>query len=321
MKRIDTSTRAIDLFGVGKDGFKDGNLALGAAPTDFNAAWPNGVQEEIMNVVEAAGLAANGADLTQLLKAIRRLAGGASRVMGLVGANNTGAPPTQYDLKADSVVFRTAATGETYTVSPVTVLTNNIATAGPAANGRDQVGAFSASTWVHLHFIFNPTTSTVATLSSASANAPTLPDGYTASAYAGAVVLSAGSQLQVVKMRGAWATYDSLSVVLAGSATVNTPFSTGAFVPPNALEWKPMIQNLALSANAGGVYSCTLFLDSYQAGLSGTGGANAVFSVSGGSCFLPNVGQSAAYRISVSAGSGPVTTIQVQGYKMPNGGE
>lgn len=76
MKRIDTSTRAIDLFGAGKDGFKDGNLGLGVAPTNLNALWFNQLQEEVANAVEAAGLALDASDLTQLTKAIRSLATG-----------------------------------------------------------------------------------------------------------------------------------------------------------------------------------------------------------------------------------------------------
>lgn len=73
MKRIDTSTRAINLFGAGKDGFKDGNLALGVAPTNFNALWANMVQEEIANVVEGAGITLDGALRNQLLSAIAAL--------------------------------------------------------------------------------------------------------------------------------------------------------------------------------------------------------------------------------------------------------
>lgn len=71
MKRIDTSTRAIDLFGAGKDGFKDGNLGLGIAPTDFNASWPNMIQEEIANVIEDLGVALNPANRAQLLAALK----------------------------------------------------------------------------------------------------------------------------------------------------------------------------------------------------------------------------------------------------------
>ena len=101
MKRIDTATRAIDLFGAGKDGFKDGNLALGVAPTDFNAAWPNGMQEEVLTVIEAAGLTPDGADLTQLRQAIAKLTTGRllrtlvySRVAGVQNVSIDGAAPT-----------------------------------------------------------------------------------------------------------------------------------------------------------------------------------------------------------------------------------
>lgn len=76
MKRIDTATRAPPLFGAGKDGFKNGNLAAGVAPTDLNADWFNNVQEELLSVIEAAGLAPNGADLAQLRKALVALTPG-----------------------------------------------------------------------------------------------------------------------------------------------------------------------------------------------------------------------------------------------------
>lgn len=70
MKRIDTPNRALDLFGAGKDGFRNGNLALNLLPTEFNADWPNGIQEELLAIVETAGLVPSGADLAQVRKAI-----------------------------------------------------------------------------------------------------------------------------------------------------------------------------------------------------------------------------------------------------------
>jgi len=57
--------------------------------------------------------------------------------------------------------------------------TNNIGTAGPIAGGRDQAGAFTASSWIHFFFIYNPITGDKSSLSSASPTAPTLPAGYT----------------------------------------------------------------------------------------------------------------------------------------------
>lgn len=76
MQRISTITKVLDFFGVGKHGFRDGDLATGILPTDLNAAWFNGAQEELLSVVEGAGIAADGAVLTQVRQAIKRLAGG-----------------------------------------------------------------------------------------------------------------------------------------------------------------------------------------------------------------------------------------------------
>lgn len=70
MQRIDTASKAVDLFGAGKHGFKDGNVGLGIAATQFNAAICNNVQEEIVRVIEAAGITLNGTVFTQLLSAL-----------------------------------------------------------------------------------------------------------------------------------------------------------------------------------------------------------------------------------------------------------
>ena len=87
MQRINTPTRAIGLFGPGKDGFKNGNLAGADPATDLNATWFNLVQEEIARTIEAAGIDLDGEVRTQLLQAFRRLAGGNVRT---VAAGNTG---------------------------------------------------------------------------------------------------------------------------------------------------------------------------------------------------------------------------------------
>ncbi|WP_208508363.1 hypothetical protein [Variovorax paradoxus] len=70
MKRITTLTADPNLFGAGKPGFRDGNLAIGQAPTDLNALWFNQLQEEVARVVEAAGIALDDADVTQLYEAL-----------------------------------------------------------------------------------------------------------------------------------------------------------------------------------------------------------------------------------------------------------
>lgn len=90
MDRINTSTKASDLFGAGKHGFRDGNVGGGILPTDFNAAWCNATQEELMAVIEGAGLVPSSATLTQLATAIQSGAMWACQAAGtsdaLIGA-------------------------------------------------------------------------------------------------------------------------------------------------------------------------------------------------------------------------------------------
>ena len=75
MKRITTATKAVNLFGVGKDGFTSGNPNSQLAPTQMSAAWCNGVQEEIATGIELSGQTLNPADFKQLAKSIPYLAG------------------------------------------------------------------------------------------------------------------------------------------------------------------------------------------------------------------------------------------------------
>lgn len=76
MRRIDTATKAVDLFGAGKHGFKDGDPALAILATKLNAAFFNSIQEELSRAIEGAGLTLAPSDNTQLLAAITALARG-----------------------------------------------------------------------------------------------------------------------------------------------------------------------------------------------------------------------------------------------------
>ena len=71
MKRIETSTKASDLFGPGKHGFTDGDPVNGVLATRLNAEFFNQVQEEIASVVEAYGEELDGSNRHQLLQAIQ----------------------------------------------------------------------------------------------------------------------------------------------------------------------------------------------------------------------------------------------------------
>ena len=56
--------------------FHEGNPSTGTKGTKVTDSWLNGIQEEPATVIEAAGLALDGNDYTQLLKAILILASG-----------------------------------------------------------------------------------------------------------------------------------------------------------------------------------------------------------------------------------------------------
>jgi hypothetical protein len=73
MRRISTSTRVVDKFGAGKDGFTNGDPVGGIPSTDLEDVWFDHVQEEIATVIESAGMALDPSNRGQLLAALFRL--------------------------------------------------------------------------------------------------------------------------------------------------------------------------------------------------------------------------------------------------------
>jgi len=71
MQRITTATKAVDLFGAGKHGFKDGNPGLGIVATQLSAAIFNSIQEELCAIIEAAGITLDEANRAQLAAALQ----------------------------------------------------------------------------------------------------------------------------------------------------------------------------------------------------------------------------------------------------------
>ena len=83
MERINSTNVAENLHGVGKHGFHGGNPQTGEKSTYFTPEWCNGLQEEVVRVIEAAGITPSGENFEQLLAAIKYFAW---------GENQTGAP-------------------------------------------------------------------------------------------------------------------------------------------------------------------------------------------------------------------------------------
>lgn len=249
---------------------------------------------------------------------------GSYSVRGLVGANNTGTPNTKFDLAADAVTLKGTGTRPTFTAFGTGLLTNDITVVGPAANGRDQVAAFNASTWIHFYFIWNGTA--MATLSStvAPATGPTLPTGYTHWAYAGTVFYNATPVLGQTRFRGSFASYPTIQTAVAGgAATTETPVSLASLVPPNALNIQVNVRaqytDSSITANdlLIKVVSGATFNDlPIVAQVAGIGN-----NIPGVSFMIPNIGQNLYYQWNSTNGTVRSATVSVQGYTMPNGGE
>jgi len=169
-------------------------------------------------------------------------------LFGSTGQDSFTATNTTLTLSANAVKVMSAAYDTVLIGSPTNV-TNNIGTAGPAANGRDQAAAFSSNNWIHFYWIWNGTT--LASLSSLSATAPTLPSGYTHKCYAGAVRYRT-SALDYIFIRGSMVYYrERQPIAVAVGATTETTLSISTYVPPNATVFL-VNSNLRIATTAGG---------------------------------------------------------------------
>lgn len=244
-----------------------------------------------------------------------------ARVAGLTGNVNAGTPLSKYDIAADSVTLRNPG-GSSLVRYNTGTLTCDLGLAGPAANGRDQAGAFAASNWIYLYFIWNG--STIATLASLTAPASftgsTLPTGYTHWAFATAIRWSGSSSIVDSYARGNRQYYKlKQSALVAGTATVFTSVSLSSFVPPNALT--SMLWAVYFNATGGiasyvariGVVSGNTYTD-LQFGVETAGGPGRDTQAFD----APNVSQSIVYAVDAAS---TALSIDVRGYTVPNGGE
>jgi hypothetical protein len=260
-----------------------------------------------------------------------RLALGADpsrRVQGLLGVNNTTTPNTKFDLSADAVVLRDA-TGATVTRLVTGAITCDLGLAGPSANGRDVAGAFSASTWINLFFVWNGTTLATIASTASPTTGPVLPSGYTHWAFATSVYWNASSNIPKVHARGSVVhMQDQQTVLTGGTAITLTAVSVTAFVPPGALSYKVIgAGNHAQgTSNAGNVLQLTLSLGvvsgltkATQTWLQQNLGASLGNFFPIGQFELPNVGQQFYYAINATTGSGGAATLAVASFKVANG--
>ncbi len=247
-----------------------------------------------------------------------------THVKGLTG-NTVGPGLTTVTLSAAEVLMRNPTTGASLLALNVGPVDCNISTAGPAANARDQAGAFATGAWVHFWFISDG--ATMATIASPSATAPILPPGYTSYAYAGTMLMGAGT-LTPMRFRGNKAFYDSGIQTVAGAGnTTETLNLLTASVPPNAPTML-LMANVGLSTNASGAAGSNL-------GIRHTTGSNFLnmtnsVAVANQTAWnssefeLPNISQKLYFlfynETSPTSISARQAYINVLGFTMPNGG-
>jgi hypothetical protein len=150
--------------------------------------------------------------------------------------------------------------------------TNSIGTAGPIAGGRDQVGAFDASSWIHFFFIYNPTTGDKSSLSSASPTAPTLPTGYTFFVRVGCTYFNVSSvMIKTYQIDNKIYIQQAAGIILRSDApavaSVWESIDLSAFIPPSAKSMQGYMgtsqvctarKAMAISPDSSGVWGgCT----------------------------------------------------------------
>lgn len=251
------------------------------------------------------------------------------RVIGARGVNNTATPNTQFDMACDWVTLVNPTTFLPVVKKAPATVTVNFSTSGPAANGRDQAGAFTAGSWVHLYYIWNGTTLAGIASATGPTTGPTLPSGYTHWAYFGTVRFNGSSQIPRCRIRGNRFTYDAL--VAAGSSLTSTSeanVSLTTVVPAEALN---VAFGTDLIGTTDGSGSIAIQLDllvltgntAYSQILgtvSGLGTSASVRVGGRGYVELPNVGQNVIYKITNTIGTSGSGTVIVHGFTLPNGG-
>lgn len=315
MDRISTTNKSVDLFGVGKHGWKNRNVGTGIEPTEFNAEWCNGVQEELLSIIEAAGLVPATAARTQVRDAIATLSpsavGSARNVqMSIAAASASGT------LTADEIVVATALGGRAYKLASFNK-TCNLATVG--ANGMD-TGAAPASGYVAVYAIYNPTTGVSALLATNATAAvqpnvyggANMPAGYTASALVSVWPTNVSSQfLQGFQVDRFVSTNNTQAVTT--SVQQSSPAPLAIAVPLNArrISGNMQVSSTLSSLMNIGVYPTAVAFGT-QGNLTSTSG-------SGGSSMpfngLPILTPQTLYYIATSSAGTPTFNIFVAAYE------
>jgi|GEM_PF-1685866 len=213
------------------------------------------------------------------------------------------------------------ANGGTFVTSNPSTFDVDTATAGPAAGGRDQSGAFGNGATVHVYAIRNGATIAGTVSLTGPTTGPTLPSGYTHWTYLGTFVLVSGSvDFPLFRQRGSWVHYDFHSALLTGGvATAETAITISGYVPSNSLRFQIRTEHsvgTTISADSLGKYRVVTGQDYHTDLLKGTnGGSDSVTT----SVIMPYTGN--LFYLTSSQATANTVDVWIQGYNVPNGGE
>lgn len=296
----------------------------------LNAALISAATEDTAPDEEADFLLSSDTSASGLKKVLpRNINIGPQRIYNLVGFV---ASANTFRIKADGVLVRNPTTGKLAAIGSFDVTSSNLTSVqgASAANGRDQSATFSAG-WIYGYIIWGDG-QTDATLWSTSASSPTLPTGYTHWARAVAGHWNGTQWSNNFGVQGNWHYYyGAVSVLTGGSATTETSVTLTSAVPPASLAYKIRAAG-TITADGSANYDVTLSLrfisgtdhhtlrSPYKAASASAGNMPTWLGVE---LEMPSAGGTLAllYLHTVTVGSSPSTTLQVTGYKFPNGAE
>lgn len=250
----------------------DGNPQTGTPATDWPAWMAYVLVEELLNVLQAAGITPDAGQQNQVATAIQSL------------ITTSAGDPLNYNsgiqvsyVSASTIQIGTGACrsdDNTATISISSPLTAQITVLG--TNGLD-AGVEDNATHYYIWAIYNPTTDITAALLSTSFSTPTLPAGYTKKALLGAVYNNAcGNFLPFDHLPTlGFFTFRTGPQFIAGATPMVWTNYTAPEIPPiakaGAFEFQPSYTtsaSTAIWANKGGLSTGT---DTTQVKLIGLG--------------------------------------------------
>jgi hypothetical protein len=197
-------------------------LLIGAPTSSGNVSIPLGALNTLFSTGSASAL-------------------GTPRIVGLRGVNASSDSGAKITFQADFIeLWKPSDNSKKFVINSSTLLADITTT---AANGRDQVAAFTANNWVHFYYV-GPDTVTSSTLQvraslTAPPTGPTLQTSETRWAYAAAVRLNASTALlptYIYDDTASLSVADSgeTRVLSNGTSTSMTAVDCSNYIPPNS---------------------------------------------------------------------------------------